>query len=217
VTLRFGVLISGRGSNLQAIIEACAQPGYPAEIALVISNEPNAQGLVRAQNAGLTIGIIDHRSFVDRAAFETALTFALEEAGVELVCLAGFMRMLTHTFVDHWNDRLINVHPSLLPAFKGLDVHERVIAAGARFSGCTVHFVRVDMDAGPIIVQSAVPVLSHDRPEDLAARVLAFEHESLPMAIKWIAENRVQVIDGVVEISGAIGPEGGLINPSGAR
>lgn len=217
MTFRIGVLISGRGSNLQALIDACAQPDYPAEIALVISNEPEAKGLMRAQSAGLDTEIIDHRPFVDRSAFEDALTSVLAGTGVELVCLAGFMRLLTNNFVERWHDRLINVHPSLLPAFKGLDVHDRVIATGTRFSGCTVHFVRADMDSGPIIIQSTVPVLPHDRPEDLAARVLASEHECLPMAIRWIAEERVQVVNDVVEIRGAVSPEGGLTNPSGAR
>ena len=174
-------------------------------------------GLLRAQSAGIDTKIIDHRLYVDRPTFEEAVTSALASAGVELVCLAGFMRLLTNNFVERWRDRLINVHPSLLPAFKGLDVHERVIASGTRFTGCTVHFVRTDMDAGPIIVQSAVPVLSHDRPEDLAARVLAREHECLPMAIQWIAEERIQVVNDVVEISGAVSPEGGLTNPSGTR
>lgn len=216
MSFRIGVLISGRGSNLQALIDACADPSYPAKIALVISNEPGAMGLVRAQGAGLLTQTIDHREFEDRSAFEQAMTSALEEAGVELVCLAGFMRLVTKEFVDHWHDRLINIHPSLLPAFKGLDVHERVIAAGARFSGCTVHFVRADMDAGPIIIQSAVPVLAGDRPDDLAARVLASEHACLPLAVRWIAEGRVRVCGDVVEIDGAEGPSDPLINPATA-
>lgn len=217
MTLRIGVLISGRGTNLQALIEACAQPTYPAKIALVISNEPGAMGLVRAQGAGLPTEVIDHRAFDDRPAFERALTTALTDTGAELVCNAGFMRILTKEFVDRWHDRQINIHPSLLPAFKGLDVHERVIASGARFSGCTVHFVRADTDDGPIIVQSAVPVLPEDNPEDLAARVLKSEHWCLPMAVRWIAEGRVSIADDVVKIAGAESSAGVMINPSGAN
>tara|TARA_Y100001934_G_scaffold34331_1_gene38931 strand:- start:1930 stop:2583 length:654 start_codon:yes stop_codon:yes gene_type:complete len=215
VKLRVGVLISGRGSNLQALIEACAKPDYPAEIALVISNDPEAIGLVRAQGADLTAETIEHHLFEDRRTFEDALTISLEKAGVDLVCLAGFMRLLTASFVSHWENRVINIHPSLLPAFKGLDVHERVIASGVRFSGCTVHFVRADMDAGPIIVQSAVPVHPADEPKDLAARVLTSEHECLPLAIRMIAEGRVRVENDVVRVVGATSPVNGLINPSG--
>ena len=217
MTFRIGVLISGRGSNLQSLIDACARPEYPAEIGVVISNEPEAMGLLRAQGAGITNKVIDHRSFDDRPSFERALTEALTNAGVDLVCHAGFMRIVKEDYIDTWHDRLINIHPSLLPAFQGLDVHERVIAAGVRFSGCTVHFVRPEVDAGPIIVQSVVPVLTQDKPEDLAARVLASEHQCLPMAVKWVAEGRVRVVNDVVEISGVVSPEGGLINPSGAH
>ena len=217
MTFRIGVLISGRGSNLQSLIDACARPEYPAEIGVVISNEPEAMGLLRAQGAGITNKVIDHRSFDDRPSFERALTEALKNAGVDLVCHAGFMRIVKEDYIDTWHDRLINIHPSLLPAFQGLDVHERVIAAGVRFSGCTVHFVRPEVDTGPIIVQSVVPVLPQDKPEDLAARVLASEHQCLPMAVKWVAEGRVRVVNDVVEISGVVSPEGGLTNPSGAH
>ncbi len=154
---RLGILISGRGSNMAALLEACAAADYPAEVALVVSNRADAAGLARAEAAGVATRVIDHRGYDGRAAFDAALTEALAAAGVELVCLAGFMRLLSAGFVEHWQDRLINIHPSLLPAFKGLDVHERVLAAGVRVSGATVHFVRAEMDDGPIIAQGAAP------------------------------------------------------------
>ncbi len=198
--LRLGVLISGRGSNLQSLIGACADPAFPARIALVLSNVAGAAGLERAARAGLSTQVIDHKGFDRREAFDAALSAALEAAGVDLVCLAGFMRLLTPTFVEHWRDRLINVHPSLLPAYKGLDTHARAIADGARFSGCTVHFVRPDMDAGPILVQAAVPVAQDDTPETLAERVLACEHAIYPQAVRLIAEGRVRVEDERVRI-----------------
>jgi phosphoribosylglycinamide formyltransferase-1 len=207
-------MISGRGSNLQALIEACAAPGHPAEIVLVVSNNPDAQGLGRAAAAGIPFQVIDHRDFEGREDFETALDSALTEAGVELVCLAGFMRLLTELFVGRWRDRLINIHPSLLPAFKGINIHERVIAAGARFSGCTAHFVRVSMDDGPIIVQSIVPVLPDDTAETLAARVIATEHRCYSLAVRLIAEGRVRVRNELVLIDGASAAEGAMINPA---
>ena len=161
--LKVAVLISGRGSNLQALIDACTAPEFPAEIALVLSNVAGVYGLERARRPASPRGVIDHRLFAGREPFEAALHAALVESGVELVCLAGFMRLLTDGFVERWRDRLINIHPSLLPAFRGLHAHERVIAAGARFSGCTVHFVRPAMDDGPIIVQAVVPVHARRR------------------------------------------------------
>lgn len=217
MTLRIGVLISGRGANLQALIDACAAPAYPAEIAVVISNEPGARGLARARDAGIPAEVIEHRAFEGRPAFEEALTGALRRAGVELVCAAGFMRVLTGTFLDVWRDRVVNVHPSLLPAFRGLETHERAIRSGVRFSGCTVHFVRAELDAGPIIVQSAVPVLPSDTPGDLAARVLESERQCLPLAVRWIAEGRVRVVGGIVRVDGAGGPAAAAINPPDAR
>lgn len=214
--LRVAVLISGRGSNLQALIDACSDPAFPAEIRLVISNEPGAQGLIRAERARIPTRVIAHKQYAERASFDAALDRALEEAGIELVCLAGFMRMLGDPFVARWRNRLINIHPSLLPAFKGLKTHERVLAAGVRFTGCTVHFVRPAMDEGPIIVQSAVPVLAGDDAAKLAERVLAEEHKAYPLALRLIAEGRVRVIDERVEISGAAGPApAALGNPAG--
>jgi phosphoribosylglycinamide formyltransferase-1 len=214
--LRVAVLISGRGSNLQALIDACSDPGFPAEIRLVISNEPGAQGLIRAERARIPTRVIAHKQYAERASFDAALDRALEEAGIELVCLAGFMRMLGDPFVARWRNRLINIHPSLLPAFKGLKTHERVLAAGVSFTGCTVHFVRPAMDEGPIIVQSAVPVLAGDDTARLAERVLAEEHKAYPLALRLIAEGRVRVIDERVEIRGAAGPApAALSNPTG--
>jgi len=213
--LRVAVLISGRGSNLQALIDACADPAFPAEIALVISNVADAQGLARAERARIPTRVIDHKLFPDRASFDAALDRALGEARTELVCLAGFMRLLGDAFVERWRDRMINIHPSLLPAFKGLKTHERVLAAGARFTGCTVHFVRPAMDEGPIVVQTAVAVLPGDDAARLAERVLAEEHKAYPLALRLIAEGRVTVTGERAEISGAGAPAPtALTNPS---
>ncbi len=211
--LKVGALISGRGTNLQALIDAAADPDFPAEVVLVVSNQPDAAGLARAAAAGIPAVTVDHRAYDGREAFEEAMTAALTAAGVELICLAGFMRILTESFVDHWWDRLINIHPSLLPAFRGLHVHERVLEHGTRFSGCSVHYVRPAMDDGPIIVQAAVPVLSDDTAETLAERVLAEEHIVYPLAVRLIAEGRVRVVGERVTITGALAPRGALINP----
>src|SRR5437667_10874421 len=192
--LKVGVLISGRGSNLQALIDACAEPDHPAEIVLVLSNRADAFGIERARRAGLKTTVILHGSFADREGFEAALDGALREAHAEFVCNAGFLRILTPWFVERWLDRQINIHPSLLPAFPGLHTHERALAAGVRFSGCTVHFVRPAMDEGPIIVQAAVPVLSNDDADALAARVLAAEHRIFPLALRLVAEGRAKVV-----------------------
>lgn len=196
--LKLGVLISGRGSNLQALIDACASSDYPAEIALVISNVPDVQGLERAKTAGIPTATVNHKDYSDRQAFEDVLHQHLSEAGVTLVCLAGFMRVLSPQFVERWPDRIINVHPSLLPAFKGLygmGVHNAVIESGARISGCTVHFVCAEVDDGPIIVQSAVPVLPSDTADTLSTRVLEVEHQSYPLAVRLLAEG-AYTLDG---------------------
>lgn len=212
--LKVGVLISGRGSNMQALIEACAAPGFPAAIALVLSNDPGAAGLARAREAGIATAVVEHRGFgKDRPAFERALTAALEKAGVQFVCLAGFMRLLTETFVNRWRDRLINIHPSLLPAFRGLDTHRRALEAGVRLHGCTVHFVRTAMDDGPIIVQAAVPVWPSDTEDALAARVLRAEHRCYPLALKLCAERRVRVEGEHCRLDGVTSQEAALINP----
>lgn len=212
--LKVGVLISGRGSNLQALIDACAAPDFPAEIALVLSNKADAYGLERAAMAGVPGAVVSHRDYPgNKQAFEEAMDARLRDAGVELVCLAGFMRLLSPWFVDAWRDRLINIHPSLLPSFKGLDTHERAIAAGVRFHGCTVHYVRPEMDEGPILVQAAVPVLPGDDAHALAERVLESEHRIYPQAVRLIAEGRTRVADGRVEISGPVTALPAVVNP----
>ena len=212
--LKVGVLISGRGTNLQALIDACAAPGFPAAIVLVVSNVAGAQGLRRAAAAGIPTAVVDHKAYPGRAAFDAAVDDALRAARVEFVCLAGFMRILSEGFVERWRDRLINIHPSLLPAFKGLDTHQRALDAGVTITGCTVHFVRPAMDEGPIIVQAAVPVLPGDDAERLAARILEFEHAIYPLALRLVAEGAVTVEgERVVRRAGAPSA-GGLVNPS---
>jgi phosphoribosylglycinamide formyltransferase-1 len=213
--LKVGILISGRGSNMQALIEACAEPGFPAETVLVVSNVPGAPGLARAAAAGIATATIDHRPFGgDRAAFESKLTEALAGAEVELVCQAGFMRIVTEGFVRRWWNRLLNIHPSLLPAFPGLRTHERALAAGVRLHGCTVHFVRATLDDGPIVAQAAVPVLPGDTPERLAKRVLAAEHRCYPWALSLVAEGRARVEGARVLLDAAARADEMLINPA---
>ena len=200
---RVAILISGRGSNMVALIEAAKDPAYPAEIALVVSNEPAAEGLRRAAAAGIATAVVDHRQFgKDREAFERALHRTLEEHRIEIVCLAGFMRLLTPWFVRQWDGRLLNIHPALLPAFKGLDTHARALKAGAKEHGATVHFVVPEMDSGPIIAQGAVPVLAGDTEATLAARVLEVEHRIYPHALRLVAEGRVTIADGRCLIDG---------------
>lgn len=199
---------------MQALIDECARSDSPAEISLVISNVESAAGLERAAEAGIATLVIDHRAYDGREEFEVAMIAALEEAGVELVCLAGFMRLLTEKFVTRWHDRLINIHPSLLPAYRGLDTHERAIRDGVRFGGCTVHFVRPEMDVGPIIIQAAVPIRDGDSADDLAARVLSAEHRCYPWALRQIAEGLVTIEDEIVRIAGSAPPDDLFLNPS---
>lgn len=210
---RTAVLISGRGSNLQALIDAAADPRFPAEIALVLSNVADAPGLARAQAAGIATGAIPHKGFGSREAFDAALDAALVDGRIELVCLAGFMRVLSDGFVRRWQGRLLNIHPSLLPAFKGLDVHRRVLDAGVRISGCTVHFVVTELDSGPIIAQAAVPVLPDDDEDRLAARTLAAEHKIYPLALRLLAGGQVRLEAGRAIFSGIAANAGELINP----
>ena len=188
--LKVGVLISGRGSNLQALLDACADPAFPAGIALVISNVATAQGLERAAKAGVPTLVINHKDFPDRESFDSKMDEALREAGVELVCLAGFMRLLSTRFVESWRGRMINIHPSLLPAFKGLRTHAQALVAGVAEHGCTVHWVTPTLDDGPAILQGKVPVLAGDTEETLAARVLEVEHRVYPEALRMIALRR---------------------------
>jgi phosphoribosylglycinamide formyltransferase-1 len=188
---RVAILISGRGSNMMALIEGAKATDYPAEIALVLSNVPDAAGLERAHEAGITTQVIEHKHFGnDREAFDRAVHAALEVHRIDIVCLAGFLRVLTPWFVCQWNGRLINIHPSLLPAFKGLDTHARALAAGAKTHGATVHFVVPELDSGPIIARESVPVLPGDTAEALAARVLQAEHRIYPLALKRVIEGR---------------------------
>lgn len=192
---RVAVLISGRGSNMQALVEAARAPDYPAEIALVISNRPEALGLAWAKAEGLPTLALDHTRYESREHFEGQLQSVLDLTRIEIVALAGFMRLMTADFVTRWRGRMINIHPSLLPAFKGLDTHEQAIAAGVRISGCTVHFVVPQMDAGPIIGQAAVPVHPSDTPDTLAARVLAAEHHLYPHILALLARGQVAMAD----------------------
>ncbi len=211
--MNIGVLISGRGSNLRSLIEAQVGGQLSAEIATVISNVPDASGLEIAASHGIPIKVINHKEFDSRKNFEGALNKALILADIDLICLAGFMRILSDTFVNNWRDRLINVHPSLLPSFKGLNTHERALEAGVCFTGCTIHFVRPAMDDGPIILQAAIPTLPQDTPESLANRVLQQEHIIFPLAVRMIAEGRVKVEGNVVRIEGASSHGTPIINP----
>ena len=212
--LRVAVLLSGRGSNLQALIDAFGAPEFPAEIIHVISNNPDAVGLLRAQDAGIGTSVLNHREYETREAFDTEVTRVLEDANAELVCLAGFMRILTEGFVSHWTDRLLNIHPSLLPSFKGLDAQQQALDAGVKLAGCSVHFVRPGVDEGPIIAQAAVPVLDDDDAKALSARILALEHRLYPRVVRLIAEGRVTVVDERVTISDSHTPTETLSNPS---
>lgn len=210
---RTAVLISGRGSNMAALLDAARNPDYPAEIALVLSNRADAAGLLRAQQAGVPTAVVESRAFRgDREGFERAMEAELAGHGVELLALAGFMRVLTPGFVARWEGRLVNIHPSLLPAFPGLDTHARALAAGVRLHGCTVHLVSAGVDEGPILAQAAVPVLPGDTPETLAARVLAQEHRLYPAALAWLAAGRVRLEGNLARID-ANAAEGALANP----
>jgi len=194
VRKRVAILISGRGSNMVALIEAAKDERYPAEIVLVVSSEPDAEGLKRAAGANIRTAIVEHRVFGhDREAFERALQHELVQLRVELVCLAGFMRLLTPWFVRQWEGRLLNIHPALLPEFKGLNTHARALADGVKQHGATVHFVVPEMDSGPIVAQAAVPVHEGDTEATLAARVLEAEHRIYPWALKQVAEGRVRI------------------------
>lgn len=211
--MKTAILISGRGSNMQALINAASTPEFPAKINYVISNEPNAAGLEWAKNAGIETGIINHRHYSNRKTFENELHRKLVAANIELICLAGFMRLFTEHFVSHWYDHIINIHPSLLPAYKGLNTHERVITDGVKFTGCTAHFVRPAMDQGPIIAQAIVPVRQDDDPETLASRVLIAEHQCYPLALRLVASGATKIKDEVVWTTNTTTPEFVLMNP----
>ena len=212
---RVAVLISGRGSNMAALIEAAKDKNYPAEIALVVSNRPDAGGLATARAAGIATEVVEHAAFgKDRAGFERALQALLTSHRIELVCLAGFMRLLTPGFVGQWPERMLNIHPALLPAFKGLDTHKRALAAGATIHGATVHFVVAQLDSGPIVAQGAIAVRGDDSEAALASRVLAVEHRIYPLALKLVAEGRVRVVDGRCLIDGVPVADPATIVPS---
>jgi phosphoribosylglycinamide formyltransferase-1 len=185
--LKIGVLISGNGTNLQSLIDAAQQANFPAEIALVISNTPNAFGLTRAAKANIPFEVIDHNIFEHREAFDEALDTALKKAGCKVICLAGFMRILSAQFVDSWPMKIINIHPSLLPSFKGVNAQKQALEAGVQISGCTIHFVTSQLDSGPIIAQVAIPVLNDDTPKSLSARILEHENKVYPIAVKTVA------------------------------
>jgi phosphoribosylglycinamide formyltransferase 1 len=211
--LKTAILISGRGSNMAALIEACSASDFPAEIVLVLSNVVEAAGIEQVRATGIPAAIVAHKDYLSRESFEAALAAKLAEAGVELICLAGFMRILSDGFVRRWQGRLINIHPSLLPAFKGIGVHEQAIASGVRISGCTVHFVTPALDSGPPIAQAAVPVHPSDTPETLGARVLRVEHRLYPLALRLVAEGRARLAGDTVVFRDCAAADAILINP----
>ena len=190
--IKVAVLISGNGTNLQALIEACIAPSYPAEIVLVISNKANAKGILRALEAGIKTRIVDHTNYSSREEFDTELSMILSNSKCELVCLAGFMRILSESFVNTWPNSILNIHPSLLPSFPGTKTHERALEAGVKVSGCTLHFVTAELDAGPIIGQAAVPVLDNDTPKTLANRVLIEEHKLYALGLELVANKMLK-------------------------
>lgn len=212
---RTAVLISGRGSNLAALIAASKAADFPAEIALVLADNPDAAGLTYARQANIPTSTVDRRSFKSKKEFEARIDSTARRAQIELICLAGFMRLLSANFVEAWRERIINIHPSLLPLFPGLDTHARALAAGVRVHGASVHFVRAAVDAGPIIAQGAVPVFSQDTPARLAERVLKIEHRIYPLALGLVAGGRTKVVNDRVEIDGErIAPDATLLSPS---
>jgi phosphoribosylglycinamide formyltransferase-1 len=211
---RVAILISGRGSNMAALIEAASARDYPAEIALVLSNRPEAPGLKIAKSKSVATATVDHAAYKSREEFDAELAKQLTRAKVEIVCLAGFMRILTTDFVKQWEGRMLNVHPSLLPAFKGVDTHVRALDTGVKVHGCSVHFVVPELDSGPIVMQAAVPVLEGDDEEELAMRVLAAEHHIYPQALRLLAEGKLTIEGERVVVTGANGdPEGALVSP----
>jgi phosphoribosylglycinamide formyltransferase 1 len=211
---RVAILISGRGSNMAALIHAAAAEDYPAEIALVVSNRADAGGLEKARASGIPAVIVESKPFGrDRAAFEAALQAALDQHAIELICLGGFMRLFTADFVQRWYGRMLNIHPSLLPSFPGLDPHGQALHAGVKISGATVHFVIPETDAGPILMQGAVGVSDHDTAETLAERVLEVEHRIYPEALRWLASGGVRLEDGICRTAAGAGSGNFLISP----
>src|ERR1039458_10379368 len=212
---RVAILISGRGSNMAALIQAAAANDFPAEIVLVISNRADAGGLERAKQSGVPTVTIESKSFgKDRAAFETALQSALDEHRVDLICLGGFMRLFTAEFVQRWYGRMLNIHPSLLPSFPGLDPHGQALRAGVKIAGATVHFVIPETDAGPILMQGAVAVCDNDTPDTLSARILEIEHKIYPEALRLVASGRIRLEGNICKFDGGMGLNGTLISPA---
>lgn len=215
VKRRVAILISGRGSNMAALIAAAKAEDFPAEIAVVISNKPDAAGLAKAKDSGVTTLAIDSKPFgKDRAAFEAALQSALDQHHIDIVCLGGFMRLLTTEFVERWSGKMLNIHPSLLPSFRGLDPHGQALAAGVKISGATVHFVTPEMDAGPIVMQGAVAVRDDDTAEQLAARILDVEHRIYPDALRLVASGDVRIEGAVCRTEASGSPDDALISPT---
>jgi phosphoribosylglycinamide formyltransferase-1 len=211
---RVAILISGRGSNMAALIQASAAEDYPAEIALVVSNRADAPGLEKARQAGVKTLLIESKPFgKDRAAFEAALQAALDQLGIELICLAGFMRLFTAAFVERWRGRMLNIHPSLLPSFPGLDPHGQALRAGVKISGATVHFVIAETDAGPILMQGAVAVSDHDTTETLSERILGVEHHIYPDALRLLAIGAVRLEGGICKTEAGAGSGNFLVSP----
>ena len=213
MTRRIAILISGRGSNMVSLIEAARDPGFPGEIALVLSNRPDAGGLERAREAGIEALAVDHKAYSTRESFEQALDAALRERDIGFICLAGFMRVLTDWFVERWAGRMINIHPSLLPLFRGTHTHRRALEEGVLVHGCTVHFVVPELDAGPIVAQAAVPVLPGDTEDSLAARVLAQEHALYPQALRMICSGQARLEGGRVVFATGWDAGGALRSP----
>lgn len=212
---RVAILISGRGSNMTALVEAAKAEDFPAEIAVVISNKPGAAGLARAQAAGVETLVIESKPFgKDRAAFEAELQSALDDRRIEFICLGGFMRLFTAEFVRGWHGRMLNIHPSLLPSFRGLDPHGQALRAGVKISGATVHFVVAETDAGPIVMQGAVTVRDDDTAETLAARVLDIEHRIYPDALRLVAGGGTRLDGDICKTSANASPDDSLISPS---
>jgi phosphoribosylglycinamide formyltransferase-1 len=211
---RVGILISGRGSNMRSLVEAAEAAGYPAEPCLVLSNRPDAAGLEFARDTGLATAVVDHRDFSSREEFDAEIDAQLRSHHVELVACAGFMRIMTAGLIDKWAGRMLNIHPSLLPSYRGLDTHERALADGVRVHGCSVHFVVPELDAGPIVAQAAVPVLTGDTPGTLAARVLKAEHVIYPQALAWVASGEVELVDGKIRTSLAADGDQALFSPA---
>ena len=211
--MRTAILISGRGSNMQSLVNAASAPHFPAQISLVISNRGDSPGLNWARKKGINSKLIDHRNYSERDTFEKELDRNLVGEGIELICLAGFMRLLTGEFVSRWHNRILNIHPSLLPAYKGLNTHQRVIDDGVKFTGCTVHFVRPEMDKGPILAQAVVPVLPNDNAEILAARVMVAEHKCYPFALRLVASGKTKIAKNIVLVENSTNLEVVIMNP----